>query len=67
MSDLTKALVTRFGPPADAYGARWLPIPRPEYKDLPPSIQLRIARQQQAEEREGIARYEAQQREAAEG
>lgn len=51
MSQLTRALVARFGPPSPAvYASRWLPIPRPLYRDLPPSIQLAMAQRLQDEE-----------------
>jgi hypothetical protein len=60
MSAFTQTLVARFGPPSPAlYAARSLPIRWPDYKDLPPTVQLAIARQQQAEQQAEIARYEA--------
>jgi hypothetical protein len=60
MSAFTQTLVARFGPPSPAlYAARWWPIRYPAYKDLPPTAQLAIARQRQAEQQAEIARDEA--------
>jgi hypothetical protein len=56
VNQLTKALVARFGPPSPAVqAARWLPIPRPLYKDLPPTMQYALARRLQDEEDAAIA------------
>jgi hypothetical protein len=35
-------------------GEQWLPIPHPEFKDLPPTVQIALARAQAREEQRRI-------------